>query len=291
MNAVEHYDWTLAAIMEAGYPPETAHLIGLFDRTVDAAQAGELANFAIHGHPLPAVTQSYDWQWWRSSQHWDTFARIWTLYHFGGREALLYSLACQQGDGLFDLNAAITDMRSLHAQHKFIPLRLCARLGLRLHLWQDTYSHQGFRGWRDERNRAKRGPLAAFCPAIGHAEFGEQPDEFWRVWRGPGNVEINNRWRYWRMAVDLWALLTGEVCDVTNGAAKSATDWACVGKDGAMRQPECCRMFLEAKDDDDLRARCADLVLRKSGRPLPKYERPGPLTDTWRAFCAVAHEV
>ena len=60
------------------------------------------------------------------------------------------------------------------------------RLGIALHTLQDTYSHQGFSGWREDRNSCYvwYAPLSAI-PNVGHAEMRTAPDVVSEVWTDP----------------------------------------------------------------------------------------------------------
>lgn len=48
-------------------------------------------------------------------------------------------------------------------------------LGIALHSFQDTYSHEKFTGTEDQRN-AKHSWIAGLIPNIGHADYGVDPD-------------------------------------------------------------------------------------------------------------------
>jgi hypothetical protein len=73
---------------------------------------------------------------------------------------------------------------------------LC-RLGIALHALQDTFSHQGFSGWRENRNSCYPWYyLRSSLPNVGHAEMMAVPDMVDRVWYDPRtNERINNRTR------------------------------------------------------------------------------------------------
>ena len=74
---------------------------------------------------------------------------------------------------------------------------LC-RLGIALHTLQDTFSHQGFSGWREEQNACYPWYyLKSAVPNVGHAEMLVMPDMVDRVWRDPRHKgsKIDNRKR------------------------------------------------------------------------------------------------
>lgn len=73
------------------------------------------------------------------------------------------------------------------------------RLGMALHMLQDTFSHQGFSGWREERNSCYPWyHMMDRAPNVGHAEMRTIPDQIEEVWKDPRDEaggEINNRER------------------------------------------------------------------------------------------------
>lgn len=73
---------------------------------------------------------------------------------------------------------------------------LC-RLGITLHALQDTFSHQGFSGWREDKNKCYPWYyLKSLAPNVGHTEMLAVPDMVDRVWHDPRtNERINNRVR------------------------------------------------------------------------------------------------
>lgn len=83
------------------------------------------------------------------------------------------------------------------------------RLGIVLHVCQDSFFHQGFSGWNEPLNACwpklsfKRSLLSNIkslfgrpLPNIGHAEMGTIPDEIDKVWIDPrSGAKIDNRER------------------------------------------------------------------------------------------------
>ncbi|UCG58056.1 MAG: hypothetical protein JSU70_00845 [Phycisphaerales bacterium] len=71
------------------------------------------------------------------------------------------------------------------------------RLGIMLHALQDTFSHEGFSGWREDKNSCYPWYyLKSLIPNVGHAEMLALPDMVDRVWRDPRtNKTVNNRIR------------------------------------------------------------------------------------------------
>jgi len=100
---------------------------------------------------------------------------------------------------------------------------LC-RLGIALHALQDTFSHQGFSGWRENQNSCYPWYyLRSAMPNVGHAEMLAMPDMVDRVWYDPreGNKRIDNRKRALAAAqATLRSLLSAR------GHGWSATTWS-----------------------------------------------------------------
>ena len=73
---------------------------------------------------------------------------------------------------------------------------LC-RLGITLHVLQDTFSHQGFSGWREKQNSCYPWYyLKSALPNVGHTEMLVMPDMVDRVWYDPRtNKRVDNRRR------------------------------------------------------------------------------------------------
>lgn len=73
------------------------------------------------------------------------------------------------------------------------------RLGIALHTYADTWSHQNFTGFDERWNSLEnwRRPKAFITPNIGHADVGHSPDEISNTWRDDRlrSKEVDNRAR------------------------------------------------------------------------------------------------
>jgi hypothetical protein len=73
------------------------------------------------------------------------------------------------------------------------------RLGIALHTYADTWSHQNFTGFDERWNSLKswRRPHAVITPDIGHADVRHSPDEISKTWRDDRleDEEVDNRRR------------------------------------------------------------------------------------------------
>lgn len=98
---------------------------------------------------------------------------------------------------------------------------LC-RLGITLHALQDTFSHQGFSGWREKRNSCYPWYyLKSLLPNVGHTEMLAMPDMVDRVWHDPRtNEKIDNRRRALAAAEATYKSLLR-----ARGNGASATTW------------------------------------------------------------------
>jgi len=83
-------------------------------------------------------------------------------------------------------------------------------LGIALHAYQDTFSHQGFSGWEEPLNGCFPwySPEAAL-PNVGHAELRAVPDVTNYVWTDPRNgMKVDNRVRAMQAAKATWERLS-----------------------------------------------------------------------------------
>lgn len=71
------------------------------------------------------------------------------------------------------------------------------RFGIALHAYQDSFSHQGFTGWRDDFNSCWLWwDLRSIMPNVAHTEMGPIPDIATAVWTDPRTGKtIDNRKR------------------------------------------------------------------------------------------------
>lgn len=83
-------------------------------------------------------------------------------------------------------------------------LQRCA-LGIALHALQDTFSHQGFSGWREPNNACGFWYL---LPNVGHADVGHRPDVVDLTWEDPRTkTPIDNRPRGLKAAHETFNVL------------------------------------------------------------------------------------
>lgn len=262
-----HYDWVAAVFSEATpLLPADIRLVALYSELVDMCRPGVVKAVIPLGGPCPVITQSYEYGWFRSREYWDVYSYIWTRFHFGGPDAHREGRPCQAGDGRNYLVAIWEEVKNT----KIPPLCMLARLGIALHVFMDSYSHQGFCGWRDSRN-SRRSFFEWLTPDIGHADYGIKPDELAAVWERNGK-KIVNRERFMKMGFDLWSLLTGEEPDTEFPIEPG--QWAFKRKDGSLYQPKSLQILEKAKNDDALAVKAQMLWLARTKTTLPKCRMP-----------------
>jgi hypothetical protein len=130
-------------------------------------------------------------------------------------------------------------------------LRRCA-MGIALHGLQDTFSHQGFSGWREPGNSCGTWYL---LPNVGHADAGHDPDVAHLTWKDPRTGKhIRNYWRVMRAAHATFSALARY-----NGFAEIDSEWPGLKKKVA-------KVF-KVKDDKKRRQQLAKLA----GNPRMRY--------------------
>ena len=261
-NSAIHYYTTLSMFVEAGYSLDAAKTIATANQMVDHAQPGNVPN------RMPGLhTQSYDYQWFRSREYLDPFGERWTVFHFGGRGAWKKGRACKENDGSeqsVETVGALRNLMWLGVKPAGLPVEDLIEAGIALHTWQDSYTHQGFRGWRHEANRAGHWWISP-VPALGHADYGSKVDSLTaKAVRGP---KESNRERLHRMASHLWAEIAPDRI-----------------------LPSTCQSIERASNEADLKKHCLDIVERRTGE-RPEFKPFDWAGENWRAFCQAASGV
>lgn len=122
---------------------------------------------------------------------------------------------CAAGMGRKALEAALAAYRRASAEE--LPAA-ATRIGLALHVFQDSFSHAGFYGCRHSANDSDTWYKNILVPSIGHADYGTAPDEIGKVWQR-NNIKANNKERFFQMCVELENMMNGE-------GTTEARDWA-----------------------------------------------------------------
>ena len=210
-----HYDTIFALAKEAGYADSDANLIAYASQYVDdntdrEYTASDSSGKCYVGFPdeigqsgdlyFPIITQAVDITSFKLSVQRYVFAP----FHFipgdnnvtikGKKNPLCTTRGCKNA----------TDLVQEAKKSKDI-----YRLGIALHTYADTFSHERFSAFREDWNRIHKSPIANLPPNIGHAEVFHQPDEISAEWvdeRLP-KTKINNRERALECAENIFGLV------------------------------------------------------------------------------------
>lgn len=193
MKLDSHYYRTYALLLDVGYSRRQARTTAWANQFVDDCRADNYESFQIGQRTYhPIYTQDYS-RW--ASPH--VQQNIYVPFHFTpglrlsrrGKGVNLFNVI-ERGrivDDLLDLAIAEKDPYFL---------------GVAIHAFQDSFSHQGFSGLHEDWNGGRGWP-ASLLPNIGHCEFGTTPDEIDETWERFGK-EINNRQRFSDCFWQLW---------------------------------------------------------------------------------------
>ena len=81
-------------------------------------------------------------------------------------------------------------------------------LGIALHGFQDSYSHEGFSGVQSDDNAKHKWNLTSMlAPRIGHAEFGLDPDVVRGKWYNQNGLYIKNNEKFKEAAIETYRIL------------------------------------------------------------------------------------
>lgn len=136
------------------------------------------------------------------------------------------------------------------------------RVGIALHTFADTWSHQNFTGYEEDWNAvfSWRNPFRALAPNIGHADVGHLPDEISTVWNDYRFEKPYRRRENQKIALEACKRIFQELRRATG----SGTYWTHVRADFAR--------IIRARDYDERVEAVRDYV----GRPDLRYEK-----DAW----------
>jgi len=199
MQADNHFYVTFLLACRAGIDLDTAELIAWADQYTDECMET--------GHAYALETQTTRWDKARESQF-----QVTTLipFHFvPGDLSNDFGEVLLKNDKDWLVEAGSNRAGSLVA--KAINDKDPVRLGVALHAFQDTWSHQGFTGAKDDRNSCFPwyAPASAL-PNIGHAEMLVVPDVTNYVWTDPRTGEqVDNRKRFMEAARTVFRMLFG----------------------------------------------------------------------------------
>lgn len=210
-----HYDIIFALAKEAGYSNADANIIAYTSQYVDDNTDREytVTDFSGEfyvGFPeeigtsgnffFPIITQAVDITSFKLTVQRYVFAP----FHFvpgdnnvmikGKPNPLCTTKGCR--------NAEVLVREALGANDIY-------RLGVALHTYADTFSHERFSAFREDWNRVYKSPLANLPPNIGHAEVFHKPDEISSEWVDErfGKKKIVNRNRAIEVAETIFGFI------------------------------------------------------------------------------------
>lgn len=227
MEANSHYWLTWAILKECGVQQDIAKKIAWADNMVDWLIPSNARRIKIKNTEMPMpITQNYayesilDMAWSNRNEWMDMYAQgVWQPFHFVTIDLTNEVVQEIPIEKFFNHFQIQIDPRLDNTRREDLFL-----LGIALHAWQDTFSHQDFTGFRCDYNEVKPGwrIISKIVPNIGHAEAGSDPDKPFHVWkRRPGDSQpINNKERWLRM-IEQMARYFGHTNPI---AMKSYTD-------------------------------------------------------------------
>lgn len=210
-----HYDIIFALLKEAGYSHAEANTVAYASQYVDDNADREYTvsdpsgEFYV-GFPeeigtsgdlyFPIITQAVDVTSFKLSVQ----RYVYVPFHFvpgdsnvtlkGKSNPLCTTKGCKNAEVLVREALGVNDIY---------------RLGVALHTYADTFSHERFSGFNEDWNRVYKSPIANLPPNIGHAEVFHKPDEISTEWVDErfGRTKIKNQERALETAERIFGLL------------------------------------------------------------------------------------
>lgn len=176
MDIEFHYYITFILCRKAGFEPDDSFKIAYSSQYTDDNTYHYHVNLRDGNSYINQISQTFDIT--KPSEKRKT---IYPLFHFipGGEEA---EDACSFDCGGRD--CFVTIPKSQNAQDLLdhaLKSKNLYRIGIAIHAFADTFSHQNFLGYKDKLN-AQKGLGAKIIPNIGHADFGHEPDKIHNRW-------------------------------------------------------------------------------------------------------------
>lgn len=210
-----HCDIIYALSKKAGYKDGEASIIAYASQYVDDNTDREYSAFDSHGEfyigfpdkigksgdlYFPIITQAVNITSFQLSVQRYVFAP----FHFipgdnnvtinDKKNPLCTTRGCKNAKGLLQQALKSKDLY---------------RIGVALHTYADTWSHERFSAFREDWNKVHKSIIEGLPPNIGHAEVFHKPDEISVKWvdKRFGKERINNRERALEAAENIFKLL------------------------------------------------------------------------------------
>jgi hypothetical protein len=205
MDVEFHYYIAYILCRKAGFEPAEAYLIAYSSQYTDDNVYQYKVNYENGGYFINPISQTLD-----ITKPSKVRQKIFPLFHFvpGGREAeRKCSLSCGRGSCFLTVANSNNSRALLDAAFESNDLY---RIGIAIHAYADTWSHQNFVGFNDKIN-AQRGLSKKLIPNICHSDFINEPDKINNEWvdkRLPGDLQhINNTDRFLEAAREIFIRL------------------------------------------------------------------------------------
>lgn len=195
MKSAMHYKYVFR-IMEVLFGSDWGYVIAIANEMVDRMVPGRVPAEGP-GSTAPLITQSYEYSWWHRRKLADIHSEVWIKFHFGGpKEFFKKGSVCTKGAMLDAVVEHIIELLERPRTNVVCP-EVYMALGILLHIFMDSYAHEGFSGWRNPIN-SENNWYELFVPDLGHAEYGDKPDMVGCKWKRRG-VVVDNSVRFMEM--------------------------------------------------------------------------------------------
>ena len=271
MDIEFHYHITYILSRKAGFEPDDAYTIAYASQYTDNNTYKYFVNFLDGSHFINEISQTFD-----ITKPSETRIKIYPLFHFvpGGEEAEdTCSLKCGQEKCM----AAVQNSENARFLLKdALDSGDLYRIGIAVHAYADTWSHQNFMGYKCKANGMKG--LGKLVPNIGHADFLHEPDIIHNEWRDTRLKKslqaINNDYRFIDAAKHIFVALR---CHKNPGTseAQAVSEWEGLRLENQLRDAMDESYFL-GKDE---RARIKAYQKICSELKLPQYHYD---SNAWR---------
>ncbi|MDY6951211.1 MAG: DUF6765 family protein [Thermodesulfobacteriota bacterium] len=191
MNIEFHYFITFILSRKAGFTAQDAYTIAYASQYTDDNNYKYYVNFKDGGHYINEISQTFD-----ITKPSEKRRKIYPLFHFipGGKEA---EDVCTLQCGKEKCFATVPNSeKAQEILKEALDSKDLYRIGIAVHAYADTWSHQNFLGYKCDAN-AKKGQV--IVPNIGHADFFHDPDKIHNAWtdtRLGGECDVNNDERF-----------------------------------------------------------------------------------------------
>ena len=166
-----HFYLTYALALKLGIPGETAERIAWANQRVDEVTEAEL-----HGIQTQTITTG---NWGDRQIQFSVHAP----FHFLPGDDEVHKWKTTENSK----NAQVL-VKKAYGKGDF-------RLGVSMHVMQDTFSHQTFSGWREELNSCYPWYyMVSALPNVGHAEMRVIPDVVHYIWTDPRTDTVIKNW-------------------------------------------------------------------------------------------------